>query len=78
MFRSLLISQSEDVFTSSIHTPDLSSNCVKSLLCLFYTGKVNLSGSVMNEVNSALKMLQFHGDNVTLLPSQSIIKQGRE
>ena len=67
-----------DVTRSVIFTPDLSAICVKSLLCLFYTGKVNIGGDLMTEVNMALKMLQFHGENMVLLPSQSIIKQESE
>ena len=73
-----LSSQPGDVTRSVIFTPELSANCVKSLLCLFYTGKVNIGGDLMTEVNVALKMLQFHGDNVALLPSQSVIKQESE
>ena len=78
MFKQVLASEPEDVSKSVIYTPDFSSACVKALLCLFYTGKVNIGGTLMSEVNGALKMLQFHGENVTLLPSQSIIKQESE
>ena len=75
LLKLVLSSQPGDVTRSVIFTPELSAICVKSLLCLFYTGKVNISGDLMTEVNMALKMLQFHGENVALLPSQSIIKQ---
>jgi len=58
-----------------IHTPDFTSSCVKAILCLFYTGKVNVARDIMGEVNTALKMLAFNGDNVTVLPNQEIIKK---
>ena len=78
LFRQVLGCQPGHVTKAVIYTPGVSAGCVKSLLCLFYTGKVNIVGDLMGEVNAALKMLQFHGDNVTLLPSQSIIKQETE
>ena len=78
LLKLVLSSQPGDVSKSVIFTPDLSATCVKSLLCLFYTGKVNIGGDLMTEVNMALKMLQFHGENMVLLPSQSIIKQESE
>ena len=78
LLKLVLSSHPGDVTRSVIFTPDLSAICVKSLLCLFYTGKVNIGGDLMTEVNMALKMLQFHGENMVLLPSQSIIKQESE
>ena len=78
LLRLVLSSQPEEVTRAAIFTPELSAACVKHILCLFYTGKVNIAGDLMTEVNIALKMLKFHGDNVALLPSQSIIKQESE
>ena len=58
-----------------IYTPDISSLAVKAILCLFYTGKVNVARGKIGEVNAALKMLNFVGNNVTVLPSHELIKQ---
>lgn len=59
-----------------ICTPDLSSPCVRAILCLFYTGKVNFAKDIMAEVMATLKMLGFPGNrSVTVLPSQEMVKQ---
>merc|ERR1719471_625252 len=76
LLRELLSCQPEgDVARPVIYTPDISSLAVKAILCLFYTGKVNVTRGKIGEVNAALKMLKFHGDNVTVLPSQELVKQ---
>jgi len=72
--REILSSQTDDL-KPVIYTPDFSSPSVKAILCLFYTGRVNVARDIMGEVNTALKMLHFNGDNVTVLPNQEIIKQ---
>ena len=69
LLRHCLLEQSDLATKAVIHTPELTSSCVKSLLCLFYTGKVNVSGSHVSEVNSALQMLAFQGDKVSLVPA---------
>ena len=58
-----------------LYTPDISSPSLKAILCLFYTGRVNVARDIMGEVNSALKMLLFRGDNLAVLPSQELVKQ---
>lgn len=78
VLKEVLLTESGEVAKSVVSTPDLSVQCVKSLLCLFYTGKVNITNQIMGEINSAFKMLQFKGSNVTLLPTQSLIKQENE
>ena len=78
VLRQVLLAESGEVTKSVVSTPDLSVQCVKSLLCLFYTGRVNINNETMSEINSAFKMLQFNGSNVTLLPTQNLIKQENE
>ena len=78
LLRQLLLAEVEEGTKSVVSTPDLSVQCVKSLLCLFYTGKVNITNEITGEINSAFKMLQFRGSNVTLLPTNNIIKQESE
>ena len=47
--------------TPTIFTPDLNSRVVKSMLCLFYTGRVNVCFDELAEVNAALELLgRFH------------------
>ena len=75
LLRHLLLAEVVEGAKSVVSTPDLSVQCVKSLLCLFYTGKVNITNEITGEINSAFKMLQFRGSNVTLLPTNNIIKQ---
>ena len=78
LLRQLLLAEVGEGTKSVVSTPDLSVQCVKSLLCLFYTGKVNIANEITGEINSAFKMLQFRGSNVTLLPTNNIIKQESE
>jgi len=72
--RDILSTQSDEQ-KPVIYTPDFSGPSIKAILCLFYTGRVNVARDIMGEVNTALKMLHFNGDNVTVLPNQEIIKQ---
>ena len=51
-----MLTDTDDVKTL-IFTPDLSSKVVKCILCLFYTGKVNICCEVLAEVNNALKII---------------------
>ena len=74
LMRECLLEQCDQDSRPVINTPELSDLCVKSLLCLFYTGKVNIPGIIMNEVNAALQMLMFQGEKVSLVPSESEIK----
>merc|ERR1719499_1155874 len=70
-----LLSLQTDELKPVIYTPDFSAPSIKAILCLFYTGRVNVARDIMGGVNTALKMLHFNGDNVTVLPNQEIIKQ---
>jgi len=74
LLKQILLEQNDEV-KPVICTPDFSSAIVKSILCLFYTGKVNVARDILGEVNIALKLLGFIGDNVSVLPNQEIIKQ---
>ena len=75
LLSALLSCQEGEGVRPVIYTPDISSLAVKAILCLFYTGKVNVARGKIGEVNAALKMLNFIGNNVTVLPSQELIKQ---
>ena len=52
----LLLSDKDEI-TTMISTPELNSAVVKSIICLFYTGRVNISWEMIGEVNTALKLL---------------------
>ena len=52
-----MLGTSQDEEKTLLWTPDLDSATVKSILCLFYTGKVNIGWDILGEVNNALKLL---------------------
>merc|ERR1711872_601530 len=59
----LATADNEDVLTV-ISTPDLNARVVRCVLCLFYTGEVNIDWDILKEVNLAFKLLGFNGENV--------------
>ena len=51
-----------DETESSIYTPDISCICVKSILCLFYTGSVLLNNvTLASQIENVLQLLECAG-----------------
>ena len=48
---------SEEAVLSSIYTPDLSSEMVRAILCLMYTGQINVTWKLLQEINNAFKLI---------------------
>jgi hypothetical protein len=59
-----------------VHTPDIRSSTLQAILCLFYTGRANISNGMINEINEALKLLQFrHGCDILEAMKQEVVPE---